>query len=280
MPLSSCLLALVVVWLACCWCGALPLVSAAGHLPRAYLPPSQAGDFYGNSNRPDALLEIAAFADRLLSDSVQLPFTRSIVNATQFGAVPDDGQDDWVGLNDALQYACALTKKRLAALSPAEARALSALTASDPDARPVLVELRFEPGSYDLGGGLDGVDHCSYLLWNGQNSTILSHFEPGFSSHNFSTSRSELLYCDTCRFIYLYSLVFSTALPAVTMGRVHALIRDQTDTVVGVELRAAPHHPVWSADSALLQHVGPDGEYLHWSAAHTRCSQERTQSSD
>lgn len=54
-----------------------------------------------------------------------------------------------------------------------------------PDDVPIWVELRFDPGRYDLNDGLFKDNeriNCSHLLLNGQNATITSHFPHGVTA--------------------------------------------------------------------------------------------------
>ena len=232
-----------------------------GHLPRAYLPPSKNGSFWGNANRADVQLELQQLADRLLVDDSRLLTAgysgRILVNASMHGAMPDD---DWEGLNAVFRYACALSQQRLAHYR-AQLPTLPSLPPAEPDSRPVLVELRFDSGRYDLAEGMEPLQQCSYLLLNGQNSTIVTHFEPGFSRHNDS---SRALYdCTNCTYTYIYDYVFTTFLPGTTIGRVSRLMRDaDSQQLVGLELAIIPHHTAWAADNAIMQRVGHDGGWL------------------
>ena len=255
----------------CCVLVVVSVQCVAGHGPllRAYLPPSASGAYWGNSSRPDVLLELQQLAERLLADSLLLgpELGRVVVNASMFGALPDDGKDDWDGLSAAFQHACTLSQQRHAVYQQhrlgSQASHVPPLPPDDPHSRPVLVELRFDPGQYDLAGGVDPVSQCRYLLLNGQNSTVATHFEAGFSSH--SDGAAAFYTCTDCVYTYLYNFVMTTARPATTIGRVTRLLYDATNRqLVGFELAIIPFHTAWSADSVTIQHVEADGAQLLW----------------
>ena len=133
--------------------------------------------------------------------------------------------------------------------------------ANDTDVRPVLVEVRFDHGAYDLAGGLQSLSRCSYLLVNGQNSTIRTHFEPNFSPHH---GQSAFYTFQDCSFTYLYNFVFTTYPVANTIGRIEELTSRRGLGVVGFRLRAIPHHTAYAQQGATIQHVSADGAFLNW----------------
>ena len=247
------------------WCGPLT-VSAHGHLPRAYLPSSAAGSYYGNSSRPDVIAELELFANRLLDDSYLPVGSRTIVNASAFGAYPNDDIDDWDGLSRAFQHACNLSQYRLAEYQVRLQLRLGTLPTlppgpDDTDARPVLVEVRFDEGVYDLANGPQSVSQCSYLLINGQNSTVRTHFEPNFSPHE---GQSAFFDCEDCTFVYLYNFVFTSHPVANTIGQIEEVTSVAGVGVVGFRMTAIPHHTAYSEQGATIQHVSADGAFLNW----------------
>ena len=136
-----------------------------GHLPRAYLPPPQFGGqraaHRGNANSPAAQAELAALAARLLEDPpAPYPWQRSVRNVSDHGAVPDDGQLDDAALKRAIADACDASWRAHQDYLERVASAGTDLPRlpDGPDDFPVLVELRFEPGRYDLAGGLFKTD--------------------------------------------------------------------------------------------------------------------------
>jgi len=100
-----------------------------------------------------------------------------------------------------------------------------------PDDVPILAELRFHPGCYDLQGGLfktDELAHCSHLQLNGQNATITSNFKLGTTAGADSPADLEGR-TDSWQFatkgshhVALLNFVFDTSRPHTTMGRIQS----------------------------------------------------------
>jgi hypothetical protein len=245
-------------------------VNALGHLPAAYLPPSPLGSFWGNANRTDALAEIQVLAKRILLDPVVVPGTtqtwpwkREVISASLYGATPNDGLDDTAGINQVNAYACsrsqALYNEYKAKIA---ANASLPILLSGPEDRPVLVELRYPAGVYDVAGDLGGGTGCEYLLINGRNSTIRTHFEAGYATS--MVTDAALFSCTSCTNIYIYNFVFDTYWPATTIVIVSSIQTDASGAVTGFTGNAWGAHTAWSDSSANFQHIGPYGGYALW----------------
>lgn len=90
-----------------------------------------------------------------------------MINASADGALPDDGIDDNEALKTTITAACARSATRLAEYHNRTAANPSLPRLPDgPDDRPVLVEVRFDPGRYDMVNGpflYNELSGCAYV---------------------------------------------------------------------------------------------------------------------
>ena len=245
-----------------------------GHLPRAYLPASPDGQRRGDANSAAAQAELAALAAALLMDPTvagsSWPWKRIVINASADGALPDDGLEDAAALAKTISGACATSARlyadylRKVSADPTLPRLPSGL-----DDRPFLVEVRFEPGRYNMvaGRGPFGNDNtlqgCSHLLLNGQNATVVTHSPRGWMRGSDRID-SWLLACEGCTNTAVFDFVFDTADPSTTMGTVTQVLRNETGYVTGMQIAVAPHHVPWADNYTTVQQVLPDGAFDLW----------------
>ena len=187
-----------------------------------------------------------------------------MINASAHGAIPNDATDDSEALKVTITAACARSAARYADyLNRTAADPSLPRLPNGPDDRPVLVEVRFDPGRYDMVNGpfsYNGLSGCAHLLLNGQNATIVAHPPPGWAFISIDKV-GWLLGCVGCTHVAVYDFVFDTAESATTMGTVIRLITNATGSTVGVRVEAAQHHAVWNDNFTTVQPVLADGAF-------------------
>ena len=144
-----------------------------------------------------------------------------------------------------------------------------------PEDFPILVELRFEPGRYDLADGLfqtDELVNCSHLLLNGQNVSITSHLKPGVTAGAVSPAGANgrtvnwLFAPKGSDYVALLDFVFGTAIPATTMGRIKSVERNASGVIVSMGVAIRADHASWQDQPngswfTTLQPVTEDGAF-------------------
>jgi hypothetical protein len=138
-----------------------------------------------------------------------------------------------------------------------------------PDDVHILVELRFDPGRYDLSDGPfqnDELISCSHLLLNGQNSTIISHFREGATAGAVSPT----YHGRTARWLFaskgshhvaVLNFVFDTFAPTTTMEQIKNVSRNSSGAIKYLDIRIKEHHATWNDNFTTLQPVTEDGAF-------------------
>ena len=283
----------------------LPPVIVSLPLPQSIWPVSRFGDYWGNPWRADAVAEIEQLASRLLVDpptftdtstgvTYSYPIIRTVLYVNDYGTVLEDGSNDWQTLNAAYQDACSQSAQLYTQYSNSVASnsSLHPLPFND-DANvlPVLIELRFaQNGVYHINnqaGLAIPASDCRYLLINGQNSTIVTHWEAsyplgyeGFTLlyphlYNMSTVFPRALF-NTYEYVYVYNFNFMPSLACSTYGQLVKLYRDENNnnSPLGFDLQIEPSVLAltsestaqydWGAGRLWMQHVTADGGIENW----------------
>lgn len=248
-------------------------VVAHGHLPTAYLVPSPDGQRRGDANTLAAQAELAALAAALLEDpsvpGSSWPWKRVVINASADGARPNDGEEDAAALEKTISGACDTSKQLYQEyLNKTAADPTLPRLPSGPDDRPILVEVRFDTGRYDMVAGkgpfgYNALSGCAHLLLNGQNATIVTHSPRGWM-RNSDRIDSWLLACHGCTNMAVFDFVFDTAEPSTTMGTVTQVLKNATGYLLGMDIAVAPHHVPWDDNYTTVQQVLLDGAFDLW----------------